>query len=479
MHGIQSQSRRNDALFADRGFRVPRASGEGPISNMNQASSPRTVLETAARPPAAPYARPVIHLFGLQCPGCDRKFAARVGIEPTKMTRFYVPCLHCEYPIKGRMYGEELMDLRVEFDADQVNIEDNPLDAQFVTVDPSVPSRLKGAKRGQLGTFPTMTLIQLTGDDNGHELIQILHRGKDEASLRWPVIRRLFEYYLAEDWKHFDKAAADTYEDWNPVDTEHERATMANQAVGLFMAGVIGGRREAGAQFVHRLGKKHTAALHNKAYRDKLHVLAKTGEIRRLQRQVFDEIGRFVESLPSWQMGILDRYVTDEARPELASLTLFRDEFDILRDRYQQSYELVCKVIQIAVAAQNTVIRGDPNDFGRVPEGVGIKASPTTLAKFDKMSTAYRLAYLRQVPKWEGFADLMDNKKRNAIGHASSMHDLRTGRVTSDVDPNGVTYLDVCTDVAGMFEALAVSLTILRWARIATSQDFEFNQTIH
>ena len=419
-----------------------------------------------------------MHLFGLQCPGCHQDFAARVGIEPTKMTRFYVPCPHCEYPIKARMYGEELKDLRVEFDADQVNIEGNALDAPFVTVDPSVPSRLKGAERGQLGTFPTMTLIQLAGDD-GHELLQVLQRGKDEASLRWPVIRRLYEYYLAEDWKHFDKAAADTYENWRPVHTEHERATIANQAVGLFMAGVNGGSREATAQFVHRLGKKHTAALHNKAYRDELHALAKTGQIRSLQRQVFDEIGRFVESLPSWHMGILDRYVTDEARPELANLTLFRDEFDILRDRYQQSYELVCKVIKIALAAQNTVIRKDPNDFGPVPAGVGIKASPTTLAMFDKMSTAHRLGYLRQVPKWEGFADLMNNKKRNAIGHASSRHDLRTGLVISDIDPNGVTYLDVCADVAGMFEALAVSLTILRWARIATSQDFEFNQTNH
>lgn len=288
------------------------------------------------------------------------------------MTRFYVPCLHCEYPIKGRMYGEELEELRVEFDADQVKIEDNVLDAPFVTVDPSVPSRFKG-ERGQLGTFPTMTLIQLAGEDKGHELLEVLQRGKDEVSLRWPVIRRLYEYYLAEDWKRFDKAAADTYEDWKPVLTEHERATTANQAVGLFMAGISGGSGEAAAQFVHRVGVKHTAALNKRGYRDALHVLAKSGEIKSLQRQVFDEIGRFVESLPSWQMGILDRYVTDEARPELAKLTLFRDEFDILRDRYQQSYEVVCKVIKIAVAAQNTVIRKDPTEFGPVPAGVGSK----------------------------------------------------------------------------------------------------------
>lgn len=394
------------------------------------------------------------------------------------MTRFYVPCMHCEYPIKARMFGEDLEHLRLEFDADTAHMGDNAIDFPFVTVDPTVPSRHGGAERGQLGTFPTMTLFHLAGDD-GAELIDVLHRGKDEASTRWPIVRRLFEYYLAENWSLFDKAAADTYEDWNSVHTEHERTTFAHQAVRLFMAGVSGGRDEAAAAFVGRLGRKHVAALNNQAYRDELHALAKSGELVGLQRQVFDEIGRFVESLPSWQMGILDRYVTDATRPDLADLTLFRDEFDVLRDRYQQSYELVCKVIKIALSAQNTVTRKDPNDFGPVPVGVGIKVSPTSLAQFDRLSTAYRLEYLRQVPKWGPFADLMNNKKRNAIGHASSRHDLRTGLVISDVDPNGVTYLDVCADVLGMFDALGASLQVLRWARVATSQDFVYNQRRH
>lgn len=394
------------------------------------------------------------------------------------MTRFYVPCLNCDYPIKARMFGEDLHHLRVEFDAELVDIEGNALEFPFVTVDPTVPSRHRSAERGQLGTFPTMTLAHLAGDD-AHDLLRVLQRGKDETSQRWPTIRRLFEYYLAGNWTLFDRAAADTFEDWKPISTEHERATVAHQAVGLFMAEVSGGRSEAAAMFIDRLGRKHTAALRSSRYRDELHALAEAGELSELQRRVFDEIGRFIESLPSWQMGILDRYVTDDARPELAELTLFRDEFDLLRDRYQQSYELVCKVIKLALAAQNTVARRDPVDFGPVPAGVGLRSSPTSLTKFDRLSTAYRLEYLRQVPRWEKFADLMDNKKRNAIGHASSRHDLRTGLVVSDVNPAGVTYLDVCADVVGMFDALGASLQVLRWARIATSADFEYNKLNH
>lgn len=345
----------------------------------------------------------MIQLYGLQCPGCDQEFAARVGIEPTKMTRFYVPCLKCEYPIKARMFGEDLEHLRVEFDADVVDIRENALDFPFVTVDPTVPSRRKGAERGQLGTFPTMTLVRLAGNDV-HDLIQVLHQGKDEASRRWPIIRRLFEYYLAGNWTLFDKAAANTFEDWKPVDTEHERATFAHQAVGLFMAGVSGGRNEAATMFIHRLGMKHTAALKRRGYRNELHALADSGELSSLQRQVFDEIGRFVESLPSWQMGLLDRYVTDAARPELAELTLFRDEFDVLRDRYQQSYEVVCKVIKIALAAQNTVVRRDPVDFGPVPTGSGSEpaqppsSSLTVSAPHTASSTYVRCPSGRHLP---------------------------------------------------------------------------------
>lgn len=337
------------------------------------------------------------------------------------------------------------------------------------------PARLKDVERGELGTFPTMTLMHLAGDDV-LELLQVLEHGKQEVSQRWPAIRRLFEYYLAEDWHLFNKAAGEIYEDWQSVHTDHERATMANQAIGMFATAVTGGRNEAVGRFLDRLGRKHTAALGNVSYLDALRALAAGGEIRSLQRQVFDEIGRFVESFPSWQMGILDRYVTDCARADLADLTLFRDEFDVLRDRYQQSYEIVCKVIKFALVAQNTVARSEATDFGPVPEMVARKKSPTSLSEFDRMSTAFRLAYLRQVPKWEGFAGLMDNKKRNAIGHASSRHDLRSGLVISDLAPDGVTYLDVCSDVAGMFDALAACLQVLRWARVATSPDFAINK---
>lgn len=420
-----------------------------------------------------------MQLYGLKCPGCDRAFAARVGVEPTKMTRFYVPCLHCGYPIKARMSGEGLEDLRVEFDAEQVDARGYPLDTPFVTVDPSVPCRIRGVERGQVGTFSTMTLLHLAGVDRIRELLAVLHQGKDEVAQRWPLIRRLYEHYLVDNRELFNKAASDLYENWEPVHTEHERATIAHDALGRFVRGILGPSREPLTTFIGRAGRKHTAALNSEAYRNELHTLVKDGEILLLQRRVFDEIGRFVESLPSWQMGVLDRYVRDEARPAMATLTYVRDEFDILRDRYQQSYELVCKVIKIAVGAQNTVIRKDPNDFGPVPAGVGMKTSPKTLAQFDRTSTAWRIAYLRQVPGYEGLADLMDNKKRNSIGHASSSHDLRTGLVSSDVAPKGVPYLDVCTDVAGMFEALTASLSILRWVRVATSQDFAFNQKHH
>ncbi len=79
--------------------------------------------------------------------------------------------------------------------------------------------------------------------------------------------------------------------------------------------------------------------------------------------------------------------------------SLFRDEFDVLRDLYQQGFETVCKTLRFAVAAQNTVKRRNPDEFGdQVPDGLNLKKNPTSLNAYDKLPNAARVAYVRQIP---------------------------------------------------------------------------------
>ena len=182
----------------------------------------------------------------------------------------------------------------------------------------------------------------------------------------------------------------------------------------------------------------------------------------------------FVQRFDSWQMGILYRIIPQERLSLLDGLTLFRDEFDILRDLYQQAFETIYKTLRYPVAAQNTIKRHNPNDFGNiVPQVLTRKANPGNLVAFERLSNYEKLQYVAQIPGMQDWVGLLDNKTRNAIGHATVRHDLRTGLVVSDAVPAGVRYLEVAADVYGIFDALRVSLQVVRGIRVISSPDFE------
>jgi hypothetical protein len=415
----------------------------------------------------------VMTLYTLRCPGCEQPFNVRLGIGPSKMTRFYVPCAHCSLPIRGRSHGQDLESHRVEFEAEVLPSE-NSIEAAFVTVDPNVPSKYNATQRGELGTFTNMTLVFLVGAGRELDLFEVLSRGRTAVEELWPKVRRIYEYYLVEDWKHFDKAGRAAFDDWRTVSTTHERATLAHQAVGIVAAAITDDIDDSAARYLHRFHTKHTSALKFSTYIHSARADVASELVPRLQRSVFDVMDRFIGHFDAWQMGVLRRMMPSDRLPMLEELTLFRDEFDILRDLYQQGFETVCKTLRFAVAAQNTVKRQDPGDFGiDVPTGANLKANPKSLNAYDKLPNAARLAYVRQVPRWEGYAALLNNRTRNAIGHATARHDLRTGRIFSDKEPDGVQYLDLVADVFGVFDALSISLQVLRAVRVVSSPDFK------
>lgn len=80
----------------------------------------------------------MISRFPIICPGREVPFLVRMGMAPSKMTRFYVPCPSCKLPIRGRSHGEDLYSHRVDFDAEWFKGEEPDL---IVTADPNVPSR--------------------------------------------------------------------------------------------------------------------------------------------------------------------------------------------------------------------------------------------------------------------------------------------------------------------------------------------------
>lgn len=402
-------------------------------------------------------------------------FVARLGVEPTRGTRFYFPCPLCRLPIRGSMSGSKLSNHQIVIDCEMLSGHESELDGvPVVTVNPFVPSLYDADSYAPTGAFPTMTLVQILGDDTFLEFKSARDQALDDGRAMWPPVGMLFRYYLQGNAEMFTRIAKKLFELEQKPSTSHQRTSIAYQALAIATTLIMGSTGTRGRQAFSLFGKKHTAAMNRTM--EHLRVLRERGQASAdLERDLFTELDRFVQQHESWEMGLLGRFVDAEKKAAFEELVLFRDEFSTVRDLYQQGFELACKCLWLLVAAQNTVERGSPDDFGDVhPEItiVPVNKRPTTLKKFDGLSNAQKIAYVAQVPGWESFAVLLNNRRRNAIGHATAHHELQTGRVVSDKDPTGMTYLEFLGETFGVFEALSTLAQALRTSRVAASPDF-------
>ncbi len=303
----------------------------------------------------------MITRFQITCPGCESPILVRLGMAPTTGTNFYVPCPECDVPIRGRSTGTELQNHQVTFDAERFT---GPEPESWVTIDPNVPSRYRDAELGALGASPNITFMILMGE-RGPDLSSNLERGRQAVDELWPQTRRLYEYYLAEQWVHFDRAGtAIVGNEWASPNTSHERTTWAHQILGVCLQSMQWDSDDAASRFMQRYLRKHSAAINNPGYVAFLRTEHAAGRLAGLQRAIFDLLDLFIRRHDSWEPGMMRRAIPETSEPDLKDLILFRDEFDILRDLYQQGFELVCKCLALVISAQNSVERGDPHAFG-------------------------------------------------------------------------------------------------------------------
>jgi len=414
--------------------------------------------------------------LAVRCPGCEQDVVVRIGMDTTERTQFYFPCPYqdCGLPIRGTVFSGDGSAFTVKFPDDiERDLASVPGDALVTTANPFVPGSFDAGSLDAFGGSSMFALDHLLGDrmiDFGAQ------RSKAAEVLRelWPPARRLYEYYLAENWEGFSRTTSKYFDDWNlPRDAKtHARAVAAHQPM-LAVTWNIVEPSEAAAQFLETFCQVHLQAVKTPAYSELLKEDGDIGKVEALQRGVFDALERFVPRYEMWAMGALQRFMDQSRHAELDRLTLARDEFHETGPLYQHAFEAISKTLRYPVAAQNTLQRGDPNNFGDVhPQTVPIDERPRTMSQFERISNAHKIAYVNQIAEWQAFCSILDNKIRNNIGHSSTRHDLRSGRVVSDKDALGVSYTTFLAAVYEIFGALAVTSQLLRSVRVTSSRDW-------
>jgi len=413
----------------------------------------------------------MISRYFLRCPGCDKPFTTRIGVDTADNTRFYLPCPICKVSIRGQMDGEDLASHRINFECEVIQEGDLSNDSPVITINPFVPSRYDADSFDGLGTFPTMTLHSLLGGERFLAFQGEHGQGREVAQELWPTVRMLFEYFLQQNWAMFEKTAINKFGVKSVGSTMHQRTTIAYQAVLTATVNILGTSLTGTDYLLERFHRKYLRAVRSAKYIEFIRDQAEmTGQ---LERDIFSALDQFITEYEVWAMGRLPRWVDDSAKPSLENLTLFRDEFTTARDLYQQGFEASCKCLWILMATQNSVKQDDPNNFGDThPATVPSSRRASSIAQFNRLSNARKLAYVEMVPGWEVLSKLLASQRRNAIGHGTARHDLLSGRVSSDKDPQGVTYLRFLEETFGVFEVLAILMQVLRGARIVSSPDF-------
>lgn len=409
----------------------------------------------------------------IRCPGCNGGILVRMGVAPTRGTRFYVPCPHCQLPILGNSQGEELESHRITFEGSE-RIDPFGDDEAFttVTIDPNVPLRYSAQAMPEWGSSPNITFGRLV-HGNTEVAMRALGALRSLGETEWSKVFRLYEYYLNEQWDHLQRQGIELVGEHWPRGAARLPVHSMVHHILLIAVGPTQVESFPGELF-GEFAESHVRALRlHSNYSDFARSEVASGSIQRELRRTFDVLDAFMRSYESWLPGLTRWVLSPDATSTVDELRLCRDDFPLLRDLYQQAFETCCKSLRYVVGAINADKRGSPTAFPLIaPPGVTSPARHPvrTFAQFDRLTNADKMAYVFELPKWNSnLGEILDRRTRNAIGHSSVRHDLRTGEVVNDHGEH-MSYFEFTGRVYRISYMLSLTLQILRSQRILGAQ---------
>ncbi|MFI9555815.1 hypothetical protein [Nonomuraea endophytica] len=368
------------------------------------------------------------------------------------------------------MRGEDTLEsLSVQFEAAKLSAASGEPD-KIVTIDPNVPCKYD-SQLGMFGASPNITFGLLTGPQERPTIL--IHQARHIAKEVWPKVRRYYEYYLNEQWTLFGDAGTQLFSDWREADASCVRHAQADNAL-IFSLGRLICDHDLMMKFRDAFYAHHARALEKSSYVSFLRAQEAAGRLREDIGRLFEVADHFMRSYEAWVPGMTRWLLSPDMEASVSSLRLYRDDFSVLRDIYQQAFEAFCKLIRYVVLSLNAAERNDVMDFGHTaPARVSDhRRHPVgSLNRFDKLANADKIAYLCNDHAMADWADsVLDRRMRNAIGHNSVRHDLRTGQVTID-SSREISYFEFTAHVYRVLYMLVAGFSVLRAGRFTGSPD--------
>jgi len=406
----------------------------------------------------------VIIRVDIFCPGCRQKIRLRIGLGVDKIQPFYFVCQNCKAVTSGKIVLGEPPSFLVKFDEENIKTHNHEQPDQSFTFHPDFPSRLDVSDMSSPGGSPFITQIDFMGPDNLQRFGKLMGTFRGLIESDWSSLYRLSEYYLNEDWKYFDEEAKRLLKDaWPDRIREIQRHDIYHKSLEMLFLHImpLGIYPDLKAEY-SALISAIVEGGNEGILRQYIRFLLENFDIKGLQRDIIERLYFIVDKFSSLAPAFPLFFYEDKTLVKKGELRILRDDFNILKSHFLDVFEICHKILTMVVGAHNLLER---NHWDSFPNN-----KPGSLIKYHKLNNYKKPEYIA-LPKLKQIWDnLFDRNLRNAVGHASVRHNLKTGFIQLD-DGTEIPYLYFVYKTLAMTEMILFSTHVVKMIYVIKTID--------
>jgi hypothetical protein len=386
-----------------------------------------------------------------RCLTCGQPIILRIGLAPVRTMRTTFACPNCTVALR--------VDVDVSGDQPRFSSEDVELvelsaadeeraTGTVVYTDIPVPLELIG-DTGYVSPFLTMTGLW---GDRAEEYAARSHQLQELRDRLFPAIRRVASVYARGDLLGL-RGALEHFPGINelPELREMHPVYQLGRAVDmLHMPFVdIRSRTAAGNELLTWMVQANDS--HPAEYRAVLESFASELQFGEHRRKVVETAMSVAEHADALLPGLAWEHITVDPVPDPANFRIMRGDFDELRARYVEIFELSSQTLGHVGAIVNVAQRGAPNLWSD-----GTTANVRTMLRRRAIDREF---ILDELPLAKEFYDAIRRHSRNAFGHYSIEYDAAAGELV-DRDGTRTSFVLFMVDYLEAARITAYLLTV-------------------
>ncbi|MEK5149041.1 metal-binding protein [Psychrobacillus sp. FSL K6-4615] len=362
-----------------------------------------------------------------QCNVCEHITRIKVQLGWLEKYPVRIKCSNCNIPI----YGEVNLDQKegtFKVDLNNVTQVEAKNDPDFlIEVSGELLTEKLRTYTGSSDTyFPPYfkSGIFTMGDYNVLEFQRTIVNFLNSIKNNWPVVRRINELWLSENYKYLPKELNKVLNKTNfPADNELEYLRAVHMLNIRFFKPIFQDYFVVTTDFIFKTIKKLLNKDH-KIYRE-LYLMFGP-KLNTYEEKIYIIMCKFIEKFPMILPVIgLDFYKEPENKDEaIKKMGLTTVDFEDIKDFYIDTFEDIAEIFDLILAYENLLVR---DDFNLMNPNVNKEIKTLKDYQTKMNSKGRKLEFINSLEEFKVlFALKVDNRLRNAIGHRSYKFDIET-----------------------------------------------------